>query len=104
MAVGYAQETKSAIPHFNTLDEWNKAKSTKMDVVAQIIRHTLSSDAAPPAHFLNGAPVFPPVPPIKPGEAPANKIVVFQDFPSLGHVLRNVSGWPPHSVTHSRIA
>lgn len=91
LAVGLAQETPGPLPHFKTLEEWEKAKSTKMDVVARIIQHTLSSDQAPPVKFVDGRPVFPPVPPLLPGEVPSNKVVVYQEFPSLGRVLRNVS-------------
>ncbi|PPQ82663.1 hypothetical protein CVT26_001000 [Gymnopilus dilepis] len=90
MAVGYAQESKGPIPRFSSLEEWEQAKSTKMDVVAQIIRHMLSSDQAPPVTFVDGVPIFPSIPISSDEEARFNKVAVFQDFPSLGSVLRNV--------------
>jgi TATA-binding protein-associated factor len=62
-----------------------------MDVVAKIIVHTLSSDRAPPVKFVDGVPIFPEVPALLPGEVPRNKVAVYQEFASLGRVLRNVS-------------
>lgn len=90
MAVGYAIASGSVIPYFNSLEEWEAAKSTKMDIVAKIIKHTLSSDQALPVTFIDGQPIFTPIPPLAAGEVPSNKVVVFQEFPSLGRVLRNV--------------
>jgi len=92
MAVGYAKEDRNAsIPHFKNLAEWEAVKSTKIDVTAQIVKHTLSSDRAPPVTFLNGSAIFPEVPPLTKGETPSKKVVIYQDFASLASVLRNVS-------------
>lgn len=92
VAVGYARDVKDeAPPHFSSLEEWYPIKSTKIDIVAKICRHTLSSDRAPPVSFEDGEPFFPPVPPLKKGETCTVKITIFQEFSSLGPVLRNVS-------------
>lgn len=91
--MGYAVEgDRKDIPRFNSLEEWAERKSTKMDVLARICKHTLSSDRAPPVQFANGQAFFPQIPPLKPGErdTKAIKIAIYQEFPSLGRVLHNV--------------
>jgi TATA-binding protein-associated factor len=38
---------KEPIPKFLTMEDWNKAKSTKFDVCAQLVSHLLKSDDVP---------------------------------------------------------
>lgn len=80
------------IPHFKSLSEWAEHKSTKMDTLARICKHTLSSDRAPPVEFVDGQAIFPPIPRLQKGEKDTAtvKIAIYQEFPSLGKVLRNV--------------
>ncbi|CAA7271229.1 unnamed protein product [Cyclocybe aegerita] len=91
MGVGYAVSKGEATPKFRTLEEWEAAKSTKFDMCARIIQHLLARDNAPPIVFENGGATFPPTPPLPPGQAPSQttKILIYQEFPSLGPVLRN---------------
>jgi len=98
MAVSFAREEKdkdkdkNKVERFKSLTEWNLVKSTKMDITAQIVKHTLSSDRAPPVEFVDGQAIFPDVPPLSPGEIPTKKIVIYQHFACWASVLRNVSG------------
>ena len=81
------------IPHFKTLDEWQDRKSTKLDTCAQMCRHLLSRDDASEMMFEDGQVIFPVIPTPKPGETvlKETKILIYQEFPSFGPLLRNVS-------------
>jgi hypothetical protein len=94
MCVGFARlKLEDPIPEFKTLEEWEEKKSTKIDICARMCRHLLSHDDAPKMVFGNGTVVFPPVPPSQPGKKVPQtvKILIYQEFPSLGPLLRNVS-------------
>jgi hypothetical protein len=79
------------IPLFKSLEEWQSRKSTKVDVCAQMCRHLLSRDDAPDMVFKDGGVSFPEVPnPIIP-EDQQTKILIYQEFPSFGPLVRNVS-------------
>ncbi|TFK58083.1 hypothetical protein BDN72DRAFT_720003, partial [Pluteus cervinus] len=90
MGGGYARyNTHDAIPKFKTMDEWVAKKSTKMDACAKICQHILSRDDAPEVITEDGCLVFPPTPPLPPGQQPEQeaKILIYQEFSSLGPVL-----------------
>jgi len=83
---------KDPLPTFNTLQEWTEIKSTKFDICARMCQYILSRDDAPDVTFENGEAIFPPVPSPAPGQAitQETKILIYQDFPSLGALLRKV--------------
>lgn len=94
MCVGYARfDLTEDIPKFLTLDDWERKKSTKFDTCAKMCRHLLTRDDAPSMIFDNGAVTYPAIPPSNTGEkVPQDtKILIYQEFPSLGPLLRNVS-------------
>lgn len=96
MCVGFARlSLEDSIPTFETLAQWEEKKSTKIDVCARMCKHILTRDDAPKMKFEDGAVIFPPIPPPTPGEKISKdiKILIYQEFPSLGPLLRNVS--PP---------
>ncbi|KAF8808358.1 hypothetical protein BYT27DRAFT_7097080 [Phlegmacium glaucopus] len=94
MSVGFARESPDTpIPSFATLQDWEAVKSTKMDTCAQICRHLLTRDDAPPINFEEGKAIFPPMPPSpQGGKKPLQekKILIYQEFTSLGPLLLNV--------------
>lgn len=100
MCVGYARRNlEEEIPHFDTLEQWEAKKSTKFDLCARMCVHLLSHDQAPEIEFDEGVAVFHPVPEVPPGaQAPmTTKVLIYQEFPSLGPLLRNVSR--PHTLS-----
>lgn len=93
-SVIYARERpKDEIPVFKTLDEWNKLKSTKLDMAARLCQYLLVRDNLPPPTFADGTVVTLTIPPLRKGEAVSQKckIVVFSEFPSMLSLLINVS-------------
>lgn len=93
MAIGYARyNLDEKIPKFESLEDWEPIKSTKMDVCARMCQHLLSRDDAPEITVENGQIVIPPLPSLQPGEpcSQTSKILISQQFPSLGGLLRNV--------------
>jgi hypothetical protein len=90
---------KVKIPSFNSLEEWQERKSTKIDTCARMCLHLLSRDDAAPMVFKDGSVIFPEAPQITPGEVISciNKILIYQEFPSFGPLVRNVRH-PYHSV------
>lgn len=93
MASAYALEPDVAYIPFTSISEWTTAKSTKMDTCARIAKHLLTRDDAPEVLFEDGEAVFPPFPELSPGQVVSheNKVVIYMEFPSLGHIMRNVS-------------
>lgn len=81
------------IPIFKTLEDWEKMKSTKVDTCARLAQHLLVRDDAPEIILENGTVMFPPFPNLNPGEIvkQETKILIYQEYPSLGSLLRNVS-------------
>ena len=80
------------IPRFKALEDWKSGKSTKVDVCARMCRHLLSRDDAPSMIFEDGAVIFPEVPRSTPGQqlSQATKILVYQEFPTFGPLVRDV--------------
>ena len=74
------------------MEDWQRNKSTKVDICARICLHLLSRDDAPSMVFENGGVVFPPVPVPAPGERVSQtiKILIYQEFPSFGPMVRDV--------------
>lgn len=94
MCVGYARyNLEEKIPHFPTLKDWEDKKSTKFDTCARMCQHLLARDDAPEIKIEAGEVMFPSFLPVQPGETPQRtiKILISQEFPSLGALLRNVS-------------
>ena len=94
MCVGFAHlNLEDPIPVFKTLEEWQEQKSTKIDTCACMCSHLLTCDDAPHMIFQEGTVIFPPIPPSGPREKILRdlKILIYQEFPSLGPLLRNVS-------------
>lgn len=81
------------IPHFNTLEEWEAKKSTKIDTCCRMVVHFMSRDDAPEPCVENGAVVFPPIPPelLNKPVVQLLRLIIHQEFSSLGPLLRNVS-------------
>ncbi|KAG6903925.1 hypothetical protein DXG01_013848 [Tephrocybe rancida] len=91
--IGFARlNLEDPVPTFATLPEWELVKSTKMDTCARMTRHLLSRDDAPPMIFKDGIVEYSPVPEPQPGEdvKKTKKIIIYQEFPSLGPLLRNI--------------
>ena len=80
------------IPRFKTLEDWERRKSTKVDILVKICLHILSRDNAPMMEFKDGQVFFPEIPPPAPGEIVTRdeKIIIQQIFPSFGPLVRNV--------------
>ncbi|KAF9534095.1 hypothetical protein CPB83DRAFT_757111, partial [Crepidotus variabilis] len=79
------------IPTFKSLEEWNQKGSIKYTVAAELIRHYLSRDDVEDVIFSNGQAVFPqPTDAASSTPSQNNKILVYQEFTSLGPLFRNV--------------
>lgn len=90
---GYARrDLTEKPPKFNSLLEWEPKKSTKIDVCVRICKHLLSRDDAPAMVFEKGQVIFPtiPVPALEEEVSQTTKIIIYQEFPSHGPLLRNV--------------
>lgn len=95
--LSYAKEDPaSPNPTFNTLDEWEKKKSTKMTVCAQLCQYYLYRDDVPDVEFHDGKPVLLKVAggfhPNSKGHQRTRKILIYSEFPSLTPLLKNVRG------------
>lgn len=91
MCVGYARyDLSDDIPVFVTMEEWLAKKSTKFDICVRISLYLLVRDDAPDIEVKDGDVFFPPMPEGK-YFTRLNKILIYQEFPSLGGLLRNVS-------------
>ena len=80
------------IPVFSTIAQWDLVKSTKIDTCAQICQHFLARDDALEPVFDDGQVVFPSMPDT-PTSNRTRKLLIYQEFPSLGPLLRNVSSF-----------
>jgi len=76
----------------HVVPEWQQKKSTKIDMCALICLHLLSRDDAPPLIRKDGNVFFPEMPQSRPGEVilQSNKILIYQEFPSFGPLVRSV--------------
>jgi len=100
MSVGFARlDLDEKIPTFQTLEDWEAKKSTKIDTCARMCQHILTRDDAPAISVNDGAIFFPliPIPALGNTVPRETKILIYQEFPSLGPLLRNVS--PAHFHT-----
>ncbi|KAJ8690094.1 hypothetical protein PTI98_012931 [Pleurotus ostreatus] len=77
------------IPHFNSLEEWQPMKSTKIQSAVDLCVHFLASDEAGMPYVLDGVLVLPPMPD-EATPSRQNKILIYQEYPSLGPLLRNI--------------
>lgn len=83
---------KDPIPKFHSMDDWQNAKSTKFDVCAKLVSHLLQHDDAPEIEVHDGKVTFPKIPrEFQRNPKQDTKILIYQEFPSLGPLLRNVS-------------
>ncbi len=74
------------------MDDWQNAKSTKFDVCAKLVSHLLKHDDAPEIEVHDGKVSFPKIPrESRKHPKQDTKILIYQEFPSLGPLLRNVS-------------
>jgi hypothetical protein len=89
------------VPRFKTLKEWEAQKSTKVDISARMCRHLLSRDDAPSMTFKDGTVIFPEVPNPMPGEevSQKRKILIYQEFPTFGPLVRGVCVLSTASLT-----
>lgn len=86
------EDAEDDIPHFNSLEEWEAVKSTKLDTAAQLCQYLLQQDDLPNPTFSNGRVHFPPVSLLNEDAAKHDlKIVVFTEFPSMISLFQNVS-------------
>jgi hypothetical protein len=93
LAVAYAKEDADELtPRFNTLDQWEPVKSTKMDACARICVHYLKHDDVDDVNFDEGQLIFPDVRDI-PGAKLSRRrqIIIYSEFPSMAPLLQNVS-------------
>ena len=94
------------IPRFQTREDWDSRKSTKVDMCARMCSHLITRDDAPSMIFEDGKIIFPEVPKPLPGEQISQqlKIVIFEDFASFGPMVRDVRNVLSASFTlHSNI-
>jgi hypothetical protein len=80
------------------MDQWEAAKSTKMDVCAKICRHYLSRDDVEDVKFQDGKLVLPAADSDLSGQpfSQNRRILIYSEFPSMSSILRNVS--VPHQA------
>ncbi|KIJ34384.1 hypothetical protein M422DRAFT_263522 [Sphaerobolus stellatus SS14] len=93
LSMGYAMDRiEDELPTFNTLEEWEAKKSTKFDICARLCKYILSHDGVPLPHFVDGQVEFPliPEPDLSHPIMHKSKILIFQEFPSLGKILQNL--------------
>lgn len=91
-AVSYAKHNpEDPDPVFKSLDQWEDAKSTKMDVCARICRHYLSRDDIEDIDFKDGQLVFPASNSSNQPFTQNRRILIYSEFPSVAPILRNVS-------------
>lgn len=108
MALGFAKadpdDDSVRIP--KSLEEWERVKSTKIDVCARICKHLLTRDDAPDISFEDGVPVFPPIPEVQPGEVISreHRILIYQEFIAHGPLLSAVSAVYAPKAGHASIS
>ena len=83
---------KDPIPKFRTKEEWDAGKFTKFDVCAKLIKHLLKRDDAPEIVVQDGKVKFPRLTNEQKAKpvSRTRKILIYQEFPCLGSLLRNV--------------
>lgn len=91
LCIAYAREDiKDPIPHFSSIEEWEPVKSTKMQAVVDLCRHFLTRDDAPRPHVSKGVLRFPKMPTTR-TFLQTLKILIYQEYPSMSPLLRQVS-------------
>lgn len=81
------------LPVFESLDEWLKVKSTKVDTAARLCSYLLRRDDLPVPTFEDGIISFPNIPLVQKGKTVTQdtKIVIFAEFSSMVSLIQNVS-------------
>ncbi|KAL0057974.1 hypothetical protein AAF712_015368 [Marasmius tenuissimus] len=79
-------------PKFNSLDEWEPVKSTKMDVAARVAAHYLSHDEIDDVSCERGEAIYPAMPFVPASESPPRnrKVLISVAFPSLMPIFLDV--------------
>ena len=92
-SVMFARENpEDTIPYFNSLEEWEPVKSTKLDTAARLCQYFLQQDGLPIPTFADGGVHFPSVSLVDEVKATKDlKIVVFTEFSSMIGLFINVS-------------
>ncbi|KJA15384.1 hypothetical protein HYPSUDRAFT_207935 [Hypholoma sublateritium FD-334 SS-4] len=85
------EDPEDAIPYFDSLEEWEPVKSTKLDTAARLCQYFLQRDGLAIPTFGDGRVHFPPLPSAN-EEAVTHddKIVVFTEFPSMIGLFINI--------------
>jgi hypothetical protein len=80
MGVTWTREnTSDQVPTFESMESWQKAKSTKIDYLARICQHILKRDDMPAIQLKDGEVIFPP-PPTTPHATQDVKIIIYMEF------------------------
>uniref|UniRef100_A0A0W0GC69 Uncharacterized protein n=1 Tax=Moniliophthora roreri TaxID=221103 RepID=A0A0W0GC69_MONRR len=93
MGVVFAKENPDdPNPKFQTLEEWYKVKSTKMDTTARVCQHYLTRDDMPDVEFVDGEAVFPsaPLTELEDVISQSRRILIYSEFSGMHSVLKNV--------------
>lgn len=92
MAASYGLEDyEQPFPNPKTLAEWDSIKSTKFDACIRILQHILSRDDAPLVSMTDGQLNFGEPPSTTEPVTQEAKVLIYQQFASLGPLLRKVS-------------
>ncbi|KJA20680.1 hypothetical protein HYPSUDRAFT_203649 [Hypholoma sublateritium FD-334 SS-4] len=85
------EDPEEAIPYFDSLEEWEPVKSTKLDTAARLCQYFLQRDGLAVPTFGDGRVDFPALPSVD-EEAATNddKVVVFTEFPSMIGLFINI--------------
>ena len=93
----YAKENPAdPDPVFESLDQWEAEKSTKMDICARICRHYLSRDDVEDVGFEHGQLFLPTFDPLGRPFTQNRRVLIYSEFPSMAPILRNVSALAGH--------
>jgi TATA-binding protein-associated factor len=77
-------------PVFRSLDEWEAAKSTKMDACAKICRHDLSCNDVEDVDFKDEHFVLPPSRPSGQPFTQNKRVLIYSEFLSIRPIFQNV--------------
>lgn len=75
-----------------TLEDYRRWPSRKLDYVATLCNHHLAEDNAPPLKVVNGElePDLDAPRPVPEGNLPRDKIILYSAFPSNGRIIERV--------------
>lgn len=94
MGVGHARSSLTEpIPTFKGDPDWRSKCSTKMETCANILKYILQDDLAPPIEFKDGNVIYGLPRQLGPEEKypQTAKAIIYQEFPSLTPLLKEVS-------------